>query len=196
MSESSLLEKEQAETRRALRWRMLRNWSIVLFVLVLLAAFGLSSGILTKLGRGAQEAIQAWVATNTPTPTLTSTPTNTPTSTATSTATPTNTPTVTSTPTPAPLPGIATGNVYVLERPEESAPSLPGVLQRNDQVLITGFNKEWYRIRWGASEGWVLKQWIGILSPLPEGLRVPDVPTVLPTATTRAVPQVTPTVGR
>lgn len=196
MPESSLLEREQTETRRALRVRTLRNLSIVLFVLVLLVAFGMSSGILPKVGRGAQETIQAWVATNTPTPTLTPTSTHTPTSTATSTATPTNTPTVTSTPTPAPVPGIATGNVYVLERPEESAPSLPGVLQRNDQVLITGFNKEWYRIRWGARDGWVLKQWIGTLSPLPEGLRVPDAPIILSTATPRPLPEGTPIVRR
>jgi hypothetical protein len=100
---------------------------------------------------------------------------------------PTNTPTVTPTPTPEPVPGVATGNVYVRELPDRTSRKV-GVLLRNDQVLITGFVEDWYRIRWGVGEGWVPQEWIGKLGILPESLRVTDLP-MHATATPTLSPQ-------
>lgn len=161
--DDSPLQREIKETKRRLFWRRARNAFIVVSMIAILLALGITSGVLPKLSQDVQTTVQSYVATFTPTPTDTSTPTP--------------TPTITLTPTPSPVDGVATGNVYVHEWPDFSSPTLSPALRRNESVAITGFVEGWYRIKWGSGEGWVQKKWIGIPGGnIPENLHVTSTP--------------------
>lgn len=108
-----------------------------------------------------------------PTPTITLTPTVTatlpPTSTGLPTITPSPSPTYTQTPIP-PVRGIALGNVYIREIPENGV--ILQTLHQGDEVLVDGYwgdeQSGWYRVILGAKQGWVVRNMIKLLSSLPK----------------------------
>ena len=136
-------------------------------------------------------------ASLTPTPTHTPTRTPTPTHTPTRTPTPTDTPTLTPTPThthtptatftpsatPTPIEAWAVGHVWVHRAPRLDSERF-AILVRDTPVIVLTSSGEWMEVRWfdqlpwlyGWQRGWVHKQWIGLLHPIPAGSVTPVVP--------------------
>ncbi len=143
------------------------TFSVIALILCILLFMGLAQiGFFPKQ----VNALNTMLA---PTPTITITPTVTATSSPTSTGLPTNTPipslTFTKTPIP-PVKGIALGDVYIRETPENG--TILQTLHEGDDVLVDGYwddqENRWYRVNLGAKQGWVIQNMIKLLDDLPK----------------------------
>lgn len=103
--------------------------------------------------------------TDTPYPTFTNQPTSTP------------APTATQTPLPVMVNAIMTGNVWVRLAPDVAAEHYDMVIQRNTTVNVVASFGKWVKITWvsqyGAQQGWVPVQWVGLLGALPDSIVTP-----------------------
>jgi len=172
-------ERLEAATRGQRRQR-LRTGAIAMALLTVAVLLAVTFHLPERLA-GALAPTATPTLTPSPTSTSTATPTDTPT--ATGTATPTDTPTAT--PTPEPVIGVATGSLTVFEEPDPDSRPL-GWIRRNDRVAITGILDQWYRIKWGVVDGWVLAEYVGTVQPVPTSMALPTLipaPTMPGTAT-------------
>jgi hypothetical protein len=152
---------------------------------VCLATACLAGGQIWRAVRATPAPLPVAVA---PTPTFTAIPSLTPMSTATGTPSPTPTPppppthmpTPVPTPTPAPVIGLMTGNVWLRGGPAADSPRLGVILERGLRIELLAVFGDWCQVRWvpeaGAEvTGWVPRQWVGTMGPIPARMVTPTV---------------------